>query len=161
VHDVFSTGGAWNCGHQWILDTTAVVHERLVSIGDVLSPTGIDIGKAVRVATSAIDKVHVVPELVAKVPVVGSSTMTEGATYTWFPVTNQPRDIKINTKGDHQAASALQEFGHLIDHQLIGEPGVFASIDHPGLADWRKNVDNSRWFKGWKMFRERGRFLLT
>jgi hypothetical protein len=35
------------------------------------------------------------------------------------------------------------EIGHWLDHQAIGRPGVFASIESPQMAEWRKAVFNS------------------
>jgi hypothetical protein len=120
------------------------VNRNLVTVGSVLGSPSTDIAGPVHAAVSAIDRVHKVPELAHRVPVVSDAAMTEAAKYRWDKVTGRPVDIRLNPRGDHVDLSTVLEVGHLLDHQAIGVLGEFASAAHPRLAEWRIAIDSTR-----------------
>ena len=145
--NVFLTGGGWNCRHQWIIATDEMigsVNENLVGVGSVIGAPPSDIAGPVRSAVAAINRVHKVPELERTVPVVSDAAMIESAKYRWDKSTRRPLDIRLNPRGDHAELSTVLEIGHLLDHQAIGTPGIFASEYHPLLAEWRQAIDSTR-----------------
>ena len=115
----------------------------MVDIGRILGKPPAGISRAVTSATSAIDRVHRVPELVHRTPVVSDSAMLEGGKYRWEQATGAPLDIRINPKGDHLELTTVLEIGHLLDHQAIGKIGEFASIAHPNLNELRRAIDST------------------
>jgi hypothetical protein len=132
------------------------VNRNLVSVGSVLGSPSTDISRPVHAAVLAIDRVHKVPELAHRVPVVSDSAMAEGAKYRWDKATRRPVDIRLNPRGDHVDLSTVLEVGHLLDHQAIGIPGEFASAAHPRLAEWRIVTDSTRAVQKLEDLRETG-----
>ena len=43
----------------------------------------------------------------------------------------------------HPELNLVHEIGHLLDHQSIGRPGVFASPEDDLFAQWRKAVEHT------------------
>ena len=120
------------------------VNRNLVSVGSVLGSPSTDIARPVHAAVSAIDRVHKVPELAHRVPVVSDSAMAAGGKYRWDKETGRPMDIRLNPRNDHVELTTVLEIGHLLDHQAIGTAGEFASVSHPRLAEWRRTIDSTR-----------------
>jgi hypothetical protein len=120
------------------------VNRNLVSVGSVLGSPSTDISRPVHAAVSAIDRVHRIPDLERRVPVVSDSAMPAGGKYRWDKETGRPMDICLHPRSDHPELTTVLEIGHLLDHQAIGTAGEFASVSHPRLAEWRRIIDSTR-----------------
>ena len=133
--------------YQWVIaidEMIGSVNENLVWVGSVLATPSADVSRPVRSAVAAVNRVHGVPDLANPVPVVSDAAMVEGGKYRWAKETGRPMDIRLNPRSDHPELTTVLEIGHLLDHQAIGMPGVFASVAHPRLAEWRKAIDLTR-----------------
>jgi hypothetical protein len=119
------------------------VNRNLVSVGSVLGLFGAGISRHVHAAVSAIDRVHKIPELAHAVPVVSDSAMTAGGKYRWDKETGRPRDIRLNPRSDHSELTTVLEIGHLLDHQVIGTAGEFASVSSALARSYPSLLANS------------------
>jgi len=89
-------------------------------------------------AIAAIDKVHddgALPEI----PIMGQTGGSALGIYR-FTASGAARDIGISKDGDWPGMTTAHEIGHLIDHQVLGTPGEFASVASPDLAEFRSAV---------------------
>jgi hypothetical protein len=120
------------------------VQRRLATIAEILGPPPQDLAPPVRAAIEAIHRVHLVPMIEPRVPIVRDKLIFEGGMYRWTKATGLPLDIRLNPGNDHLDLTVVLEIGHFLDHQAVGTPGEFASIAHAHLADWRRAVDSSR-----------------
>lgn len=60
---------------------------------------------------------------------------------TFWPTDNR---IGISPRGPWPQMTTAHEIGHLLDYQVLGRTGVYASAADPALAVWREAVQNSR-----------------
>ena len=70
----------------WVIATDEMigsVNRNLVNVGSVLRLSGAGISRHVHPAVSAIDRVHRIPDLARRVPVVSDSAMPAGGKYRW------------------------------------------------------------------------------
>jgi hypothetical protein len=137
------------------------VNENLVGVGSVLGAPPADISRPVRSAVSAINRVHLVPELAYAVSLVSDAAMEEGGKYRWDKETGRPADIRLNPRGGHLELTTVLEIGHLLDHQAIGVAGEFASRFHLRLAEWRKAIDSTRTVQKLEDLRKAGSIPFT
>jgi SPP1 gp7 family putative phage head morphogenesis protein len=102
----------------------------------------------IEVAKKAIDATHgdgALPQTPVKTNRKGKNKPGEGeqGKYQWNPVTQAPHSIEVSKYASGRAHTMCHETGHLLDHQVLGTPGDFASVSHPRLADWRAAVQAS------------------
>ena len=106
------------------------------------------VGKAVRHALGAINKVHG-DGTMSEVPVIKSYGERRQGEYFYYQKSGEPIHIKLSHKGDRPELSALHEIGHYLDHQGL-DKGSFASEKAPllpegsGLRRWFDAAKESR-----------------
>ena len=55
-----------------------------------------------------------------------------------------PEGIAIAPDARHPILAFIHEVAHYLDHQVLGEPGQFASAHHDGLQPWREAIATSQ-----------------
>lgn len=89
-------------------------------------------GRAARSGLDAIDRVHRVPPARTAMPSVETSSSKRFAgQYSWRPTTQRPLKIELSTHGtdDGMSGTFAHEFGHYMDHQLLGRSGEFLTLN--------------------------------
>lgn len=99
-------------------------------------------GERVRRVLALIDAVHRAPPL--------PSVRITASTRTWgsdgwyrFDRAGRPREIVLNPESTALELAVVHEIGHVLDHQVLGRPGGFASRRDPALLAWRSAVGAS------------------
>lgn len=100
-------------------------------------PAGSWVQDVAKTALTAIDNIHLVAVL-PKTRLKTETTLAFDAAYS-----RDQSVIGLSTFAAQPELSMLHEIGHWIDDQAIGDIDVFASKNHPLLAEWRNAVANS------------------
>ncbi len=96
----------------------------------------------VKAAIETIDRVHRDGEL-PTVPITGRAGTGNLGVYT-YTYGGKPVSIGINAKGGWPGLTTLHEIGHLLDHQVLGARGEFASAAAPAMSAFREAVLRSQ-----------------
>ena len=105
-------------------------------------PAGSDVAP-LRAALVAVDRVHGDGTL-RSIPVL-SEHLTRGRQGEYrLRRDGSPVDIRVSSAARYPGLTLLHEIGHFLDHQALGQTGVFASTGHADLADWRTVARRSR-----------------
>jgi len=59
--------------------------------------------------------------------------------YNFYP-NGDAVEINVSTTSGHPPLTLAHEIGHFIDHQALGDIGLFASKDSPMLEGWRNAI---------------------
>lgn len=103
-------------------------------------------GKSVDYALEQLNSVHGDGEL-PDIPITRSSAKSFLGQYS-STYGGKPVEIKISIKGDHPETTILHEIGHFLDHQALGNKGIFVSEGSSDLVKgWQKAVQESSAFK--------------
>lgn len=115
-------------------------HTRIRPVGDALDVTPGQFGQPMRVAISAINRVHQDGTL----PVILVTRDFFRDRHGQFSVRAGRIAIQINLVGPHAELTTVHEIGHFLDHSGWGKLGGWAS-ETPGVLDqWRDAVKRSR-----------------
>ena len=98
-------------------------------------------GRIAERALSIIDSVHGSHGL-PRIRVDSEGTFYRPAGYTRTQ-SGKAVSINISPKSRFPLVDFTQEVGHFLDHQAIGEKGIFASAQDPALGRWREVVRNT------------------
>ncbi len=92
----------------------------------------------------AIESVHAVENLPV-LSVIRTRSMKDPGQYLHDD--NEARRLAINNNHSEWPLTFVHEVGHFLDHQGIGQKGLFASEKSRLMVDWRRAVQNSKAYK--------------
>jgi hypothetical protein len=104
----------------------------------ILLPPG-TFGEGLRPILAAIDLVHGDGNL-PQITVVTEPSLADAASYRRVEPWGIPWDIAVRPDAPHPGLNLVHEIGHFLDHQSIGQPGVFASPDDQRVERWRHAI---------------------
>ncbi|MFC6592398.1 hypothetical protein ACFP81_10605 [Deinococcus lacus] len=79
--------------------------------------------------------------------VINSYGDDAAAAFLWDPKGKRVFSIEVYPDEGYEAVDVAHEIGHLLDAFGIGEPGVYASVAHPKLEQWRQAVRSTQLHK--------------
>ena len=97
-----------------------------------------DSATEVKAAIAAIDNVHD-DGLLPKIPISNSVSGANLGQYA-YTFDGKAHSIGIRQDGNWPSLTTAHEVGHFIDHQVLGNPGEFASVFHDLLSDFRTAI---------------------
>lgn len=106
-----------------------------------ISPKTGAVKKHLTHVVEAIDKVHAVEGLPG-IPVKASVDRKFQGKYA-FNTKGEAVSITLSSASVNPELTLAHEIGHFIDHQVLGEPGIYASEDDHLFMQWRLSVEMS------------------
>jgi hypothetical protein len=91
------------------------------------------------------------------------------AAYVRDAYSSEPLELAVNPKAKWQEIHVFHVIGHCLDHQVLGNPLVYASdAGHENLRGWQKAIEQSKLYKDlqhlqgleYKTIRRRGRRVI-